>query len=75
MLDIGSGSGYLCAVLHHLVEDGVAKAKVVGIEHNPELVEWSTKNLKADGLENRLEDKSIEIIEGDGRLGIHPTFS
>ncbi|KAF6750860.1 protein-L-isoaspartate O-methyltransferase, partial [Ephemerocybe angulata] len=34
-LDIGSGSGYLVAVMHHLVGD---TGKVIGIEHIPELV-------------------------------------
>lgn len=33
VLDVGSGSGYLCAVFHEMIEDG----KVVGIEHIPEL--------------------------------------
>jgi len=69
VLDVGSGSGYLCAVLHHLVGP---HGKVVGIDHIPELVEQSIKNLEKDGLKKALEDKSIEMIAGDGRKGYPP---
>ncbi|OCH86136.1 Pcmt1-prov protein [Obba rivulosa] len=73
VLDVGSGSGYLCAVLHHLVSDG-ANGKVVGIEHIPELAEWSKENLRRDGLGSALDDGRIEIIAGDGRKG-YPSAS
>jgi protein-L-isoaspartate(D-aspartate) O-methyltransferase len=66
VLDVGSGSGYLSAVLHHLVGP---TGKVVGIDHIPELVDWSVKNLKNDGLAEALENKQIEMIAGDGRQG------
>jgi protein-L-isoaspartate(D-aspartate) O-methyltransferase len=66
VLDVGSGSGYLVAVFAHLVGPS---GKVVGIEHVPELVEWSEKNLRTDGLGKSLDDKSIEMIAGDGRKG------
>ncbi|KAJ2916534.1 hypothetical protein MD484_g3884, partial [Candolleomyces efflorescens] len=66
VLDVGSGSGYLAAVLYHLVGEG---GKVVGIDHIPELVDWSVGNLKKDGLGKALESKEIEIIAGDGRQG------
>ncbi|KAJ7165053.1 Pcmt1-prov protein [Mycena filopes] len=78
VLDVGSGSGYLCSVLHHLVssyaDDGsgdVAVAgKVIGIEHIPELVDWSLQNLKQDERTRRaVEEKQIEVHAGDGRLG------
>ncbi|KAJ6511463.1 Pcmt1-prov protein [Mycena vitilis] len=78
ILDIGSGSGYLCAVLHQLVSsyaedqpDKVAVAgKVVGIEHIPELVDWSLENLKKDDRTRRaVEASQIEVHAGDGRLG------
>ncbi|KAK7034557.1 hypothetical protein VNI00_012404 [Paramarasmius palmivorus] len=65
VLDIGSGSGYLVAVLHHLVDGG----KVVGIEHVEELVDWSISNLKRDGLGDALESGAIKVIAGDGRKG------
>ncbi|EGO03931.1 hypothetical protein SERLA73DRAFT_175629 [Serpula lacrymans var. lacrymans S7.3] len=69
VLDVGSGSGYLAAVLHHLVSPEGVQGKVVGIDHIPELVEWSILNLKKDGLAEALQDKRIEVIAGDGRQG------
>lgn len=66
MLDIGSGSGYLCAVIHHLLGPN---GKVVGIEHIPELVAWSKTNLNNDGLEEALKSGQIEVHVGDGRQG------
>lgn len=71
MLDVGSGSGYLVAVLHHLVSSpsGIS-GRVVGIEHIPELVKFSADNLKKDGLGDALDDSRIEIVEGDGRQGM-----
>lgn len=66
VLDIGSGSGYLVAVLHELVSPA---GKVVGIDHIPELVQDSVSNLKKDGRENTLENGEIEMIAGDGRKG------
>ena len=36
VLDVGSGSGYLCAVFHQLVG---SSGKVVGVEHIPQLAE------------------------------------
>ena len=65
-MDVGSGSGYLAAVLHHLVSPG---GKVVGIDHIPELVEGSIANLKKDGLSRALETGEVVILSGDGRLG------
>ncbi|KAH7928576.1 protein-L-isoaspartate O-methyltransferase [Leucogyrophana mollusca] len=69
VLDVGSGSGYLCAVLHHLVSFNGEAGKVVGIDHIPELVDWSVSNLKQDGLGDALQDKRIEVMAGDGRQG------
>lgn len=43
--------------------------KVIGIDHIPELVEWSVTNLKKDGLGQALENKQIEMVVGDGRQG------
>ena len=68
---MGSGSGYLCAVLHYLVTDldsGVS-GTVVGIEHISELVDWSRTNLQRDGLGTALDDGHIKMIVGDGRQG------
>ncbi|KAG6334961.1 hypothetical protein ID866_4117, partial [Astraeus odoratus] len=76
VLDIGSGSGYLCAVLHHLVspppsstQPNPVQGKVIGIDHIPELVEWSKKNLEKDGLGPAVRDGRIEMIATDGRQG------
>ncbi|KAI0806273.1 Pcmt1-prov protein [Irpex lacteus] len=70
VLDVGSGSGYLSAVLHHLVESpSGAEGKVIGIEHIPELVDFAIGNLKKDGLSQALEESRIIMIAGDGRKG------
>ncbi|KAI0074098.1 protein-L-isoaspartate O-methyltransferase [Panus rudis PR-1116 ss-1] len=66
VLDVGSGSGYLCAVLHHIVGP---TGKVIGIDHIPELVSFSVDNIKKDGLVDALEKGSIRMITGDGRKG------
>ncbi|KAK2461149.1 hypothetical protein APHAL10511_006676 [Amanita phalloides] len=66
VLDVGSGSGYLLAIFHRIVGE---TGKVVGIEHVPELVEWSRENLRKDGLGKALDAKQIEVIVGDGRDG------
>ena len=57
------------ALLHHLVSDDTVKGKVVGIEHIPQLVDWSVTNLKRDGLGKALEDGEIIMFTGDGRKG------
>ncbi|KAG5652368.1 hypothetical protein H0H81_005230 [Sphagnurus paluster] len=66
VLDVGSGSGYLTAVLYHLVSPG---GTVVGIEHIPELVQWSEENLRKDGLGHALDEGRIVMVAGDGRKG------
>ncbi|CAD6907538.1 hypothetical protein CF335_g6 [Tilletia laevis] len=84
-LDVGSGSGYLLGVLHHLapppsaaISDGSGailphadggKGKIIGIEHIAELTEASKVNLKDDGLSEALKGGRIEVHTGDGRLG------
>lgn len=81
VLDIGSGSGYLLAVFHHLVkptrEDGPSEAaqtpsRVIGIEHIDQLVQQSRRNLLDDGLKNAMEKGQIEVVKADGRLGWPP---
>jgi protein-L-isoaspartate(D-aspartate) O-methyltransferase len=59
------GSGYTCAVFYRLAEG----SKVVGIDHIPELVEFSVENLKNDGLGSQIESGDITMITGDGRKG------
>ncbi|KAG8219321.1 protein-L-isoaspartate O-methyltransferase [Butyriboletus roseoflavus] len=76
VLDVGSGSGYLCAALHHLVspsEPGAPQGKVVGIDHIPELVERSKSNLITDGLGPALDEGRILLVTGDGRQGYPDT--
>ncbi|KAH9852293.1 Pcmt1-prov protein [Lenzites betulinus] len=74
VLDVGSGSGYLSAVLYHLIQDPSnarsKQSRIVGIEHVPELVQWSVGNLRKDGLGGALEDGTIKMIAGDGRKGL-----
>lgn len=74
MLDVGSGSGYLCAVFYHLLQDPSdaersAQSKVVGIDHIPELVEWSIENIRKDELGQALDSGAIRLVAGDGRKG------
>ncbi|KAG6896370.1 hypothetical protein C0992_008739 [Termitomyces sp. T32_za158] len=66
VLDVGSGSGYLVAVFHHLVGP---TGTVVGVEHVHELAQWSKENLRRDGLGNALDEGRIVIVTGDGRQG------
>ncbi|UJR16319.1 hypothetical protein I4U23_003225 [Adineta vaga] len=65
VLDVGSGSGYLTACIARLVQPG---GKVIGIEHIPELVELSIKNISKNGR-SLFENETLEIVLGDGRLG------
>ncbi len=45
VLDVGSGSGYLCACFGLMVGE---KGKVVGIDRLPHLVDWGIANIKKD---------------------------
>ena len=64
-LDIGSGSGILCALMMKMVQP---TGKVIGVEHIPELVEQSIKNIKKS-FKSEYEQGLIKIVESDGRLG------
>jgi protein-L-isoaspartate(D-aspartate) O-methyltransferase len=67
VLDIGSGSGYLCAVLAHIIAPG---GTVVGIDHIQPLVDLATKNMQksAEGSA-MLKDGRVKFVCGDGRKG------
>jgi protein-L-isoaspartate(D-aspartate) O-methyltransferase len=67
VLDIGSGSGYLTAVLANLVGP---TGKVVGIDHIQPLVDMSRTNM-AKSAEGRkmLESGQVKFVTGDGRKG------
>lgn len=73
VLDVGSGSGYLVAIFHHLIsppgDTTPPGSKIVGIDHVPQLVDWSISNLRKDGLGKALDEGVIEMVHGDGRLG------
>lgn len=51
VLDVGAGSGWTTALLAHLV--GPA-GEVLGVELEPELVEWGSANLAASGSPARI---------------------
>ena len=71
VLDIGSGSGYLTAVLAELVCPPTGeKGKVVGLEHITALRDLGERNMrKSDRGQELLKHKSVEFVVGDGRLG------
>ncbi|XP_037937039.1 protein-L-isoaspartate(D-aspartate) O-methyltransferase isoform X2 [Teleopsis dalmanni] len=75
ILDVGSGSGYLTACFYRLIESkgNVANTRVVGIEHQPDLVVTSQANLNSDDP-SLLESGKLIIIQGDGRKG-YPEFA
>ena len=64
-LDIGCGSGYLCAAFYELMD---GKGKVVGVEHLEGLCQLSSENLSKN-YKQQLQNKQIEIVCRDGRLG------
>lgn len=67
VLDVGSGSGYLTAVLAELVGD---EGKVVGLEHIEALQSLGTANVaKSERGREWLRDRRVEFVLGDGRLG------
>jgi protein-L-isoaspartate(D-aspartate) O-methyltransferase len=61
IFEIGTGSGYQAALLGKLTGD---RGKVISTEVIPELINFSTGNLK------RAEIKNVEIHEFDGSKGI-----
>lgn len=77
VLDIGSGSGYLTAVLAELVypqeEDGkgeAGKARVVGLEHIKALRDLGEGNMrKSERGKQLLAEGKVSFVVGDGRKG------
>ena len=65
VLDIGSGSGYLTVAMSKMMND---KGNVIGIEHIKDLYDWGMNNISKHH-KNLIENKKIELILGDGRLG------
>ena len=66
VLDVGSGTGYLTALFAQFVGE---KGLVVGVDHIPDLVSQSEKNLRADGKARLLDDGVVALAAADGRLG------
>ncbi|KAF1938067.1 protein-L-isoaspartate O-methyltransferase [Clathrospora elynae] len=67
VLDIGSGSGYLTAVLANLVSPS---GTVIGIDHIQLLVDMSTTNMgKSEEGRSMLDSGQVEFVKGDGRKG------
>jgi len=65
VLDVGSGSGYLCVAMAYMVGE---KGKVVGIEHIKELVALSLENINKHNSD-LIKSKRLMIVHGDGRKG------
>ncbi|KAF1956555.1 protein-L-isoaspartate O-methyltransferase [Byssothecium circinans] len=67
VLDIGSGSGYLTAVLANLVGPS---GSVIGIDHIQPLVTLAIENMKKSEEGRRmLESGQVKFVKGDGRKG------
>jgi len=61
ILDVGSGSGWVTALLADIVGEG---GNVYAIERHLELVEFARKNLE------KYDYKNIELVFGDGSKGL-----
>ncbi|KAK2576979.1 hypothetical protein KPH14_011943 [Odynerus spinipes] len=57
-LDVGSGSGYLSACMAFMVGP---RGRVIGIEHIPELIEISTRNIRED-CSHFLKDGRLKFV-------------
>ncbi|XP_015430668.1 PREDICTED: protein-L-isoaspartate(D-aspartate) O-methyltransferase-like [Dufourea novaeangliae] len=64
-MDVGSGSGYLTACMAYMVG---SRGRVIGIDHIPELIELSIKNVRED-CPHFIKEGRVNFIVGDGRLG------
>jgi len=67
VLDIGSGSGYLTAVLANLVGPS---GTVIGIDHIQPLVDMANTNMaKSEDGKRMLDSGQVKFVKGDGRKG------
>ncbi|CAF0956821.1 unnamed protein product [Didymodactylos carnosus] len=66
VLDVGSGSGFLTACMARMVQGN--GGKVIGIEHIPQLVDISIKNINKHGS-SLFDNGTLKIVQGDGRYG------
>lgn len=70
VLDIGSGSGYLTAVMAHMVTRGGAAGRAVGVDHIPQLVDQAVRNVGREPQAARLVQSGSLLLEvGDGQKG------
>ena len=70
-LDVGSGSGYMLSIFHHLTNlESDKRGHIVGVEHMQELVDLSLENLRKDGLASELQSERIAVVANDGRDGM-----
>ncbi|XP_024971599.1 protein-L-isoaspartate O-methyltransferase 1-like isoform X2 [Cynara cardunculus var. scolymus] len=65
-LDVGSGTGYLTACFALMVGP---QGHAIGVEHIPELVAVSIKNVEKSAAAPLLKDGSLALHVGDGREG------
>lgn len=65
-LDVGSGTGYLTACFALMVGP---EGRAVGVEHIPELVASSIKNIERSTAAPLLKAGSLSVHVGDGRQG------
>ncbi|KAJ0536583.1 putative protein-L-isoaspartate(D-aspartate) O-methyltransferase [Helianthus annuus] len=65
-LDVGSGTGYLTACFALMVGP---QGRTIGVEHIPELVAMSLKNVEKSAAAPLLKDGSLALHVGDGREG------
>ncbi|KAL5750659.1 hypothetical protein ACOSP7_025262 [Xanthoceras sorbifolium] len=65
-LDVGSGTGYLTACFALMVGP---QGRAVGVEHIPELVTSSIKNIEKSAAAPLLKEGSLSVHVGDGREG------
>ena len=78
VLDVGSGTGILCAVMAKLVLGGGmvdgsdAQGIVIGVEHIPQLNDLAISNIKSSGdaaLVDALASGALQFVAADGRGG------
>lgn len=68
VLDVGSGTGILCAAFYECTKTGKPECTVVGIEHIDDLVQSSIVNLNRS-YSAAVRDGCIKVVCGDGRAG------
>lgn len=65
VLDVGFGSGYLTVAMSKMMND---KGCVIGIEHIKDLYNLGLNNI-CKHHKNLIDNKTINLVLGDGRLG------